>query len=154
LFDPDAVGDPTRQSHDWEPGIAPSGLFWTIPVSFGAIQVDPGRGQARLRGVHVAAPDYHDFFSAISPNPVSIPSHVSFDVRWPGGGEKQRIRDETFGFAGNYVTSPTSISFTASNDRSSVVYTSDPDGQYNPTVDQFGAGSPAVGLERNGRFFH
>jgi hypothetical protein len=106
-----------------------------------------------MRGVHVAVPDFHDFGSAISPNPASIPSHVSFDVRWPGGRERQRIRDEEFGFVGNYVTSPTSISFTASNDHGGVVYASDPAGQFNPTVAQLGAGSPAVGVERNGRFF-
>ncbi|HET6866867.1 MAG TPA: hypothetical protein VFH80_13190 [Solirubrobacteraceae bacterium] len=149
-----AVDDPnTLQLHDWEPGIAPSGLFWTIPVSFAAIQVDPFTGRARMRGVHVAVGDFHDFFSAVSPNPASIPSHVSFDVRWAGGGERQRIRNDEFGFAGNYVAGPTSISFTASNDDGGVLYTSDPGGQFNPTLDQLGAGSPAVGIERNGRFF-
>jgi cytochrome oxidase Cu insertion factor (SCO1/SenC/PrrC family) len=106
-----------------------------------------------MRGVHVAVADFHDFFSAISPDPASIPSHVSFDVRWPGGGERQKIRDDQFKFAGSYVTSPTTISFTASDDHSGVVYTSDPGGQFNPTVAQLGAGSPAVGIERNGRFF-
>ena len=149
-----AVDDPTTQQlHDFEPGIAPSGLFWTIAVSFGAVQVDPFAGRARMRGVHVAVADYHDFFSAISPNPSSTPSHVSFDVRWPGGGEKRRIRDGDFKFAGTYITSPTSISFTASNDRRGVVYSSDPHGQFNPTLDQLGAGLPAVGHERNGKFF-
>jgi hypothetical protein len=106
-----------------------------------------------MRGVSVAVADYHDFFSAISPNPPSIPSHVSFDVRWPGGGDKRNIRDDQFRFAGTYITSPTSVSFTARNDQSGVVYTSDPDGQFNPTLDQLGAGLPAVGFERNGKFF-
>ena len=75
-------------------------------------------------------------------------------MRWPGNGDRQKIRDETFGFTGHYVTSATTISFTASNDGSDVIYTSDPEGQYNPTVDEGGAGSPAVGHERNGVFFH
>lgn len=149
-----AVDDPTSQQlHDFEPGIAPSGLFWTIAVSFGTVQVDPFAGRARMRGVSVAVGDYHDFFSAISPNPPSIPSHVSFDVRWPGGGDRRTIRDDDYKFAGTYVTSPTSISFTARNDHMGVVYTSDPDGQFNPTLDQLGSGSPAVGFERNGKFF-
>ncbi len=78
---------------------------------------------------------------------------MSFDVRWAGNGERQRIRDEEFGFAGEYVTSPTTISFTASNDRAGVIYRSDHRGQYNPTVDEGGAGTPAVGRERNGVFF-
>jgi hypothetical protein len=117
--------------------------------------VDPRRGRARLHGERVPVPDYHDGLNALglSPTPVPpVPSHVSFDVRWPGRGDRQRIHDETFGFAGDYVTSATTISFTASNDRSGVIYRSDHRGQYNPTVDQGGAGSPAVGRERNGVF--
>ncbi len=78
---------------------------------------------------------------------------MSFDVRWSGHGDRQKIRDETFGFTGDYVTSATTISFKVSNDGSGVVYRSDPGGQYNPTVDQGGAGTPAVGRERNGVFF-
>jgi hypothetical protein len=121
-----------------------------------AIDVDPRRGRARLRGDRVPVRDYHDGLNALglSPTPIPpVPSHVSFDVRWPGRGDRQRIRDETFGFTGDYVTSATTIGFTASNDRSGVIYRSDHQGQYNPTVDQGGAGSPAVGRERNGVFF-
>jgi hypothetical protein len=154
LFAPDAVGDPTRQSHDYEPGIAPSGLFWTIPIASSAIDVDPGRGRARLHAANVAVNDFHDGINAIvGGGPAPIPSHVSFDVRWPGSHDRHEIRDETFGFTGQYVTSNTTVSFTASDDGSGVTYFSDPDGQYNPTLDQGGAGLPAVGHERNGRFF-
>jgi hypothetical protein len=154
LFDPDAVGDPTKQSHDFEPGIAPSGLFWTIPIGFTAIEVDPHNGRARLHANHVAVKDYHDGFNAIlGGGPDPLPSHVSFDVRWAGHGARQKIRDETFGFAGSYVASPTTIGFTASVDGAGVTYSPNAAGQYNPTVDQGGAGSPAVGIERNGRFF-
>ena len=156
MFPPDAVGDPSVQQHDWEPGIAPSGLFWTIPIDPSAIHVDPGSGQARMRAKRVPVSDYHDFFNAISedPHPPPIPSHVSFDVRWTGDGTRRKIRDQTFGFTGHYVTGATMISFIASNDGGGVIYTSDPEGQYNPTVDVGGAGSPAVGHERNGVFFH
>jgi hypothetical protein len=155
LYLPDAVGDPSHQQHDWEPGIAPSGLFWTIPIDPSAIDADPRSGQARLRAKRVSVSDYHDFFNAIlGPNPPRVPSHVSFDVRWSGDGGRQKIRDQTFGFTGHYVTGAAIVSFTASNDGDDVIYTSDPAGQYNPTVDQGGAGSPAVGHERNGVFFH
>ena len=135
MFDPAAVGDPTQQSHDFEPGIAPSGLFWTIPIAPLAIEVDLRRGRARLRADRVPVPDYHDGINALglTPTPVPpVPSHVSFDVRWPGHGERQKIRDETFGFTGAYVTSATTISFTAFNDHSDVIYKSDRKGQYNP----------------------
>jgi hypothetical protein len=155
LFPTDAVGDPFSQVNDFEPGIASSGLFWTIPIASSAIDVHPGSGRARLHSANVAVTDYHDFFNAVfGGDRTPLPSHVSFDVRWPGHGDRQKIRDETFGFTGQYVTSATTISFTASNDGSGVIYSSDPNGQYNPTVDQGGAGSPAVGHERNGVFFH
>jgi hypothetical protein len=149
------VGDPTRQSHDWEPGIADSGLFWTIPFASSAIEVDPGTGWARMRAHDLAIDDYHDFFNAVlGGGPDPVPSHVSFDVRWAGGGERRKIRDEEFGFRGQYVAGDATISFTAAQDGSGVTYASDPEGQYNPTQDQGGAGSPAVGHEHNGVYFH
>jgi hypothetical protein len=78
---------------------------------------------------------------------------VSFDVRWSGDGDRQKIRDEKFGFTGQYVAGPTTVSFSASNDDSDVVYSSLPEGQFNPGTDDGGAGPPAVGHERNGKFF-
>jgi hypothetical protein len=82
---------------------------------------------------------------------------VSFDVIWHGGGDRQKIRDEQIGFTGQYVAGPTTVSFTASNDDSDVVYSSVPEGQFNlpgPPADPTGTGPPAVGHERNGKFFN
>ena len=142
------MGDPTRQQHDWEPGIEDSGLFWTIPIGEGAIDVDPRTGAARLRGQSVKVTDYHDFFNAVlGGGPTPLPSRVSYDVRWAGGGASQAIRDSTFGFVGDYVPSTASISFVAMDDHGAVIYRSDPGGQSN-------VGQPAVGTERNGVFFH
>jgi hypothetical protein len=155
LFRTGAVGDPTHQLHDFEPGIAPSGLFWTIPITPAAVEVDPGSGRARLRATNVRVSDYQNIINAIfGGGPPPLPSHVSFDVRWAGGGSRQKIRDQEFGFVGHYVPGPATITFTASNDVGDVIYSSDPAGQFNPTPDQGGAGSPAVGHERNGVFFH
>jgi hypothetical protein len=142
-----AVGDPSQQDHDWEPGIAPSGLFWTIPFPATAMSADPGAGVARLVGDGVAVGDYHDFFNAIAetPDPASLPAHVSFDVRWLGGGDRLRIRDADFGFVGNFVAGDATIDFSCKNDDSPVVYGSVADGQ--STV------SAGVGHERNGVFF-
>jgi hypothetical protein len=131
-------------------------LFWTIPIAPRAVDVDAGRGRARFRAERVPVPDFHDFFSAVGLNPMPpapLPSHVSFDVRWPGSRDSQSIRDDSFQFAGRYVTSETTISFAAFNDQGGVIYRSDPNGQFNPPVDQGGAGLPAVGFERNGVFF-
>lgn len=146
------MADPTYQVHDWEPGIADSGLFWTIPISPGSIKADPKTGRARFRVEALKIGDYHDFFSAISGG-TPTPSRVSFDVVWSGGGSPVHFRDETFTFEGDYVPGLATISFVASTDSSGVTYRSDPEGQYNPTLEQFGAGDPAVGTERNGTFF-
>lgn len=148
------MGDPQRQQADWEPGIKPSGLFWTIPVSPSALDYDLGDGRARFRMSDLAVPDYHDFNNAVAGGgPAPIPSHVSFDARWAGGGRHRRVRDENFGFEGTFVTGPATITFTTSHDGSGVVYTAVGKGQYNPTTKQGGAGSPAIGHERNGRYF-
>jgi hypothetical protein len=142
------VGNPLQQSHDWEPGIEDSGLFWTIPIGNGAIDVDPSTGQARLRGQSVKVTDFHDFFNAVGGGgPTPVPARVSYDVRWSGGGGSQVLRDATFGFVGEYVSGPASITFEAMDDHGTVIYRSDAAAQSN-------VGQPAVGTERNGVFFH
>jgi hypothetical protein len=147
------VADPTHQVHDWEPGIADSGLFWTIPISPGSIKADPATGRARFRVEALKVGDYHDFFSAVS-GATPLPSRVSFDVLWSGGGSPVDLRNNLFTFEGHYVPGPATISFAAyTDDGSGVTYTSDTEGQYNPTLDQGGAGDPAVGTERNGTYF-
>lgn len=146
------MADPTHQVHDWEPGIADSGLFWTIPISPGSIKANPTTGKARFRVEALKVGDYHDFFSAVTGG-TPLPSRVSFDVVWAGGGSPVHLRDETFTFEGDYIPGPARISFAASDDRSGIVYRSEAEGQYNPTLEQQGAGDPAVGTERNGRYF-
>jgi hypothetical protein len=142
------VGNPLQQVHDWEPGIDDSGLFWTIPIGNGAIDVDPSTGQARLRGQSVKVTDFHDFFNAVlGGGPTPLPSRVSYDVRWSGGGGHHAIRDARFGFVGDFVPGPASITFEAMDEHGTVIYRSDAAGQTN-------VGQPAVGVERNGVFFH
>jgi hypothetical protein len=136
----------SEQVHDFESGIAPSGLFWTFPISPSAIDADPGAGRARFRADRLGVPDFHDFFNAIGPAPVSQPGHASFDVRWDGRGPKTKIRNTTYDFAGKYVAGGASIQFTVWDDAApSVRYTSAAAGQ--TTL------SAGVGKERNGIFF-
>jgi hypothetical protein len=162
LFDTDAVGDPQHQHHDWEPGIAPSGLLWTIPIDDRFIEVHGKQGdrhfdgEARYHG-EVKLEDYHDglnAFGLLDPALPTLPAKVRFDVRWMGGGAAQTIRDTDYRFTGTYVPGPAEIRFEARNDHDKVVYRSDPGGQFNPTPAQGGAGPPAVGTEQNGVFFH
>src|SRR5262249_38438198 len=86
--------------------------------------------------------------NAVSESPSSVPGHVSFEVIWAGSGERTKVRDADFDFGGEFVTGPATVSFTASDDGSSTVYTADAAGQRSP------AGvNPGVGHERTGVFF-
>ena len=112
-------------------------------------------GAARMQLSNVAVRDFQDVLTAVMGGmPAPVPAHVSFVVRWAGHGKARRIRDRRFRFSGRYVPGPATIAFTASNDGSGVTYTSDPAGQRNPGPGEGGAGSPAVGRQRNGVFFH
>jgi hypothetical protein len=139
------VGDPTSQVHDFEPGILPSGLFWTVPIKPRLVALRPARGSARFAASRMAMPDFHDFFNAVSPAPTSVPGHVTFDVRWLPDGAAQKITDATFGFEGKFVPSAATIRFAVCDDATGVTYTSDDAGQVT-----IGGG---VGKERNGVFF-
>jgi len=99
-----------------------------------------------MHAEHLAVPDFHDFLNAVSPSPKTKPGHVSFDVRWHGDdNDRTHVRDTTFGFVGEFVPTKGHINFRVSDDRSRVVYSSNPHGQ--TTV------GGAVGRERNGVFF-
>jgi hypothetical protein len=121
-------------------------LFWTIPITPSAIMVNRSTGTATLKATDLAVRDYGNLFNAISPapDPAPVPSHVSFEVIWPGHGEVSEIDDDVFDFSGRYIVSDATIAFTARNDGADVTYRSNPGGQIS-----FDAG---VGRERNGIF--
>jgi hypothetical protein len=106
LYPPGAVGDPTQQLHDFEPGIAPSGLFWTIPIAHSAIDVDPGeRAGAPARRQH-SGNRLPQLLHRGWPQPTTtVAAPVVREPRRPLGEywDRQEIRDETFGFTGHYV---------------------------------------------------
>ena len=71
---------------------------------------------------------------------------MSFEVTWAGRGDRQNVKDATFGFAGEYVSGSATIAFTVSDDGSGTTYTADAAGQSTGLP-------PGVGHERNGVFF-
>ena len=115
-------------------------------MSQSSMNAQPQLGSARFRASDLALGDYHNFANSFSgPSAPHDPAHTSFDVRWTGGGARRTIRDTTYGYEGEFVEGEIGIAFTATNDSSGVVYTSDADGQTTA-----GGG---VGRERNGIFF-
>jgi hypothetical protein len=134
----------TSQVHDFNPGIASSGLFWTTALPQSAISVQPGAGSARLHVEHLGLGDYHDIVNSLTRGPFD-PAKASFDVRWQGGGSRQVARDPDNAFVYANVQGPASIAWSATNLATGFSFTSSPDGQDTEYA--------AVGKERNGIFF-
>jgi hypothetical protein len=136
------VGQQSGHTHDFNPGIAPSGLFWTahIPANMplDSVQIDLGATTASLR-----LQDFSigDTIPVVTP---PTPATVTLDMEWSGQRATVSVRDVVNGFAGNYsectatiVWSASEQGFTFLSDQASTVQT------------RFAE----IGRERNGIFF-
>ena len=72
-----------NQLHDFNGGIAPSGLFWTVPIPADALQIDAKGAHLHLENERVV-----DSFQILGPN--SVPGTVSLDVTWVAKGSPVR----------------------------------------------------------------
>lgn len=94
--------DQLGQIHDFNPGIAPDGLFWTQPLDKHSVAVNPGTGRAVLEVHDLPMPDYHDFVSSVTGGP-SIPGVVSFRVEWEASHDRHRYRYAPNQWQGTFV---------------------------------------------------
>jgi hypothetical protein len=120
-FDPGQV-----QIHDFNPGdlnepglpdwVFAGGVFWTSPVPKRAVRIHPGRGDAHFE---VENHPIFDFFTAANAvdrppeGPPRIPTQLSVDIAWRGTGERQQVREATFG--GAYENATGEITWSASH---------------------------------------
>jgi hypothetical protein len=141
----------TSQVHDFNPGIQPSGLFWTAPIDRGSVRVDLGEGSASLHVADLDVEDYGNVVNALKDGP-SVPASVNIDISWKNGGGGDgddddnndgpiRIRNADVGFAGEYVRNTATLVWSASE--SGFRFRSDP----------LVSGFAEIGHERNGVFF-
>jgi hypothetical protein len=84
------------------PGIAPSGLFWTTRIPSRNVWANPAEGRAVLEAHDLHVLDFGNFGNALGGGP-SVPAKVSFEVRWSGVDDRVNIRDRSNGFAGEFV---------------------------------------------------
>ena len=145
----DPLDPNTHQIVDNNPGIASDGLLWTIRAPNGAVHVDFADGEARYRMSEIRMRDYGTLANALFgrgvgvPGP-SVPSTVSWDLRWHGVTGRGTTTDSTIPFRLDYTTTNAHLDWSmTSGDRS---FTSDRNGQ--TTVVAF------IGQERNGSFFN
>ena len=145
----DPLDPNTHQIVDNNPGIASDGLLWTIHAPNGAVHVDLGAGEARYRMSEVRMRDYSTLANALFGGGVgipgsSVPSTVSWDLRWHGVTGSGTTTNADVPFRLNYETTTAHLDWSmTSGDRS---FRSNPSGQ--TTVVAF------IGEERNGTFFN
>lgn len=131
------------QIHDFNPGITPSGLFWTIPVSPHTVQINLREAHASLHLSNVKVEDYHDIVNALKDGP-SVPATASFHVRWSGVNKRVHVHDTANMFDLEAIEDHAIIEWRVSE--AGFTFVSDPAHTSASTFAE-------IGSERNGVFF-
>jgi hypothetical protein len=133
----------TNQIHDFNPGIAASGLFWTTRVPEHSIAVSPGSGRATWTLENFTVPDYGTYENSFTHGAPIGQGVVNMTETWSGGGDVTHVRDTMEGFTGRKVTGTSHISWSVTS------------GDFSFTADDAGQTSlvSEVWKERNGSFF-
>jgi len=132
----------TSQVHDFNPGIQPSGLFWTTPIKRDSVRVHED-GSASLHLADQDVEDYGNVVNALKDGP-SVPASVSLDASWSTQSDDDllvTIRNGKQRFRGRYVRNTATLVWSASE--SGFAFRSDP----------LASDFAEVGYERNGVFF-
>lgn len=139
------AGSTKVQVHDFNPGIRqPGGLFWTVPVSENALEVDLEDGTATLSLDDFDTDDYGNLFNALSGG-AEADASISFKMKWTAKGDAFNVSDPVHTFAGRYRFANVGIEWSAEVPSAGFSFTSNPNS--NNTV------VGVIGRERNGMFF-
>jgi len=130
----------TSQVHDFNPGIAESGLFWTIAIDRGDVKVNLHDRTAALHVADLDVEDYGNVVNALKDGP-SVSAAVSFDANWSGGHDQLKIRNHDLRFVGEYI-----------HDSATLVWSAEEHG-FSFTADPLTSDFAEIGHERNGVFF-
>lgn len=133
----------SNQVHDFSPGIAPNGLFWTQAIAQDNVKVHLGDGAASMRVTNLPEDDAHNLLNALTGGPTE-PSTVSFDMTWTGQRPLVDFTDAVHGFTGSFMFSTVTVDWSAHE--AGFAFASDP-AATTSTV------AAVMGRERNGVFF-
>jgi hypothetical protein len=139
------------QIHGYDPGTTPpntaSGLLWVARIPKQAVDVHLGDGKASMNVSDLAVTDWKTnansltFGALLGPG---VPATVSFDINWSGMTRKVQVSDATKGYAGLFVE--TGATMTWSSSQKGFTFVSD---AAKTTVTAFAE----IGHEHNGTFF-
>ena len=133
------------QLDDMNPGVAPSGLFWTTALPAGSVSVSPGSGRASVQVSNLAVLDYGDFINSLfGGGPPPVPTNLSYKIDWFGGSGRDNIVNPDDGFAAEFVRGSAQMEWSAT--RGDYSFVSAPASTSESIFAE-------VGQERNGIFF-
>jgi len=133
----------SNQVHDFSPGIAPNGLFWTQAIAQDNVEVHLGDGAASMQVTNLPERDAHTLLNALTGGP-TVPSTVSFDMTWTGQRPLMDFTDAVHGFTGSFMFSTVTIDWSAH--AAGFGFVSDAAGTTSTVA-------AVMGRERNGVFF-
>lgn len=118
------------QTHDFNPGIHPfpSGLFWTIPVSKHAVEVDFEDGKATFSASHQRIRDFGSITKSLNGSS-GDPAVVSYTVRWRDILSRKHVDNATLHVEGTFLQTKASIEWTGTNLKSGETVTARTRGQ-------------------------
>jgi hypothetical protein len=129
---------------DFNPGVADSGLFWTLAIPDDSVEVHPGAGTARYALSNFPMRDFHNINNGLSGGS-GDPGAVSFEIVFAGHGRRAVQTDgKTFSF--DSVISSATVEWSSVNNATGMRFVSDP-----ASTSQ--SAYAAVGHEKNGTFY-
>jgi hypothetical protein len=145
VYEPGLGNQPPTQITDFNPGITPSGLFWTTALPPEDVDVDFEDGEASMRVRNIVITDFHDFNNALfGGGPAPKPVTISVRVRWSGNNQRTRITNTDQGFTGKFVINQAQMEWAATTE--DFIYVSQ---SANTSKSDFAE----MGRMRNGSFF-
>jgi hypothetical protein len=131
-----------NQIHDFDAGIQPSGLFWTVRIPDDAVHVDLATGTAEMHVRDLEVCDYYNIPNALKKG-ASQPATISFDVYWEKPTAVDEIVNADQGFAGTFLEVTSALVWSAKT--ANFAFVSDP---ASTSTSMFAR----IGYEANGRF--
>jgi hypothetical protein len=143
LFTVNQDGSRGPQTHDFNPGIPASGLFWTQPVSEESVQNESDQAAALFSVTNLPERDFFNLGNALHGGS-SVPATVSFSMLWAPTSPPIEFTKVAQGFTGTFRLSNVLLEWSARTE--GFTFVSDPAGTA-VTV------AGILGEERNGVFF-
>ena len=131
------------QLDDMNPGITSTGLFWTMAIPEGSVEVNFGNGSAELRVEHVKIEDYGTFLNSLFGGP-SEPATASFEIQWAGSSPRQHVVNTAGEMEGEFIRNTATMEWSATT----------PDYEFvSHPASTSSSLFAEIGHERNGVFF-